>query len=68
MLSKVAILVSLQLSLTSCGTKIILHPTYIKDGACEFKNEDICYPAKGYTAFSNFYLSEVMQVKIDNKR
>lgn len=63
------ILAVLTLSLTSCApNKVVLHPTYVKDGACEFKKEDVCYPAPGYTAFSDYYLNEVIQIKIDKSR
>lgn len=60
----VMLVVSLGL-LTSCaGSKTVLHPVTMINGECKYQGEDICYPAKGYTAFSDYYLGEVMEAKI----
>ena len=60
----VTLAVSLGL-LTSCaGSKTVLHPVTMINGECKYQGEDICYPAKGYTAFSDYYLGEVMEAKI----
>lgn len=54
--------------LTSCATsKTVLHPVTMINGECKYQGEDICYPAKGYTAFSDYYLGEVMEAKINGK-
>ena len=55
-------------SLQGCVTKKLeLFPITSKD-RCEFTGEDICFPAPGYTAFSDGYLEQVMQIKINNKK
>lgn len=54
--------------LTSCaGSKTLLHPVTLVNGECKYQGEDLCYPAKGYTAFSDYYLGEVMEAKINGK-
>ena len=54
--------------LISCaGSKTVLHPVTLVNGECKYQGEDICYPAKGYTAFSDYYLGEVMEAKINDK-
>lgn len=53
-------------SLTSCETgRILLHPVTLVNGDCRYQGEDICYPATGYTAFSDYYLQKVIEVKIE---
>ena len=42
-----------------------MHPITLVNGECKYQGEDICYPAKGYTAFSDYYLEQVIQAKID---
>lgn len=53
-------------SLTSCAAnKTVLHPVTLVNGECKYQGEDICYPAVGYTSFSDYYLEQVIQAKID---
>lgn len=63
-----ATLIGLLAFLTSCAAnKMVLHPVVLVNGECKYQGEDICYPAKGYTAFSDYYLGEVMEAKINDK-
>jgi len=48
-----------------CGSSLKLHPVVLVNGECKYEGEDICYPQKGYTAFSDKYLEEVINVKIN---
>lgn len=63
-LSLVICLLLLPLLISCASRQLVLHPLTVQE-KCSFTGEDICHPAIGYTAFSDYYLNAVMGVKID---